>query len=87
MAKKFDHHEATSKARGRRDHDYKKAAEKRQLSVKAEAEQVARRAAAGRPNKSKTARLSGPVTHIVGEEAAEIAARYGVKFSPSKPRK
>lgn len=86
MAKKFDHHEVATKARGRRDHDYKTAAEKRRLSVKAEAEQVARRAAAGRPNKSKTARLSGPVTLIVGEEAAAIAARYGVEFSPSKPR-
>lgn len=86
MVKKFDHEKAKLRTRGRRDHDYKLADEKRRAVVKAEAEQVARRAAAGRPNKSKTARLSGPVTLIVGEEAAAIAARYGVEFSPSKPR-
>lgn len=87
LVKRFDHEKAKLKARGRRDHDYEADAEKRKKANKVEARQVAKRVAQGRKGTSKTARRSGKVVHITGEEAAAIAAKYGAIYSPPRERK
>lgn len=87
MVKRFDHENAKLKARGRRDHDYEAAAEKRKKANKVEARQVAARVAQGRKRTSKTARRSGKVVQITGEAAAAIAAKYGAIYSPPRPQK
>lgn len=81
MSKKLDHQAAGAKARGRRDHDYRGKAEARRREIKEDAARVAKRVAAGRPNTSKTARLSGPVIHVDSDAAASIAAEHGMKIS------
>lgn len=83
---KFDHERAKLRERGRRDHDYEAAAEKRRKEAKSEAQKVASRVSQGRKSTSKTARLSGKVIRITGEEAIAIAAEHGAIYSPPEAR-
>lgn len=81
MPKKLNYEESRAKTRGRRDHDHAADAERRHRSNKADAVCLAKRIAAGRPGKSKTARMSGKVTRPDVGAAAAIAGKYSASLS------
>lgn len=81
MPKKLNYEEVWAKTRGRRDHDHAADAERRHRADKDDAARLAKRIAAGRPSKSKSARMSGKVTRIEGDAAAAIAAQYSAPLS------